>query len=300
LYRYRVAQAEPGLLRASGGVQIRADGGLSLLQKADLIVVPGWRDHAEPPPKQLVVALQRAHARGAQLLSLCTGAFVLAASALLDRRAATTHWRYLKSFSERFPNVEPRADVLYVDQGSIVTSAGSAAAIDACLHVVRQHHGARIANLVARTMVTPPHRNGNQAQFVITPVVSSSEGGLGQVLDWARTRLGRPLRIADLASRAAMSERTFLRKFVAQVGMTPKAWLCRERVMAAQAMLETTPKQLDAIAQSVGFGSTTTLRDAFRRTIGTSPSGHRAHFRGKTSNTPKRRAQDALTPRRSP
>jgi AraC family transcriptional activator FtrA len=276
LYRFRVAQAEPGVLRSRGGLQLRADGGLRLLNGADLVIVPGWR--GAEAPDALLRALRRAHERGAQLLSICTGAFVLAEAGLLDGLAATTHWRYVAAFRQRFPKVDWRADVLYVDADSILTSAGSAAGIDACLHVVRRHHGSAVANLVARTMVTPPHRQAGQAQFIPMPVGPATRSGLGPVLDWARARLDGPLRVADMAGRAAMSERNFLRRFSAQVGIGPKEWLRRERVAAAQALLERSSQRLDAVAQAVGFGSASALRAAFRETVGVPPTLHRRQF----------------------
>jgi AraC family transcriptional regulator, transcriptional activator FtrA len=187
LYQYQVAQAEPGQLRTAGGVAIRADGNLKLLRRADVIVIPGWRDHRDEPPSSVLDALRAAHRRGARLLSICTGAFVLAATGLLDGRRATTHWRYADAFRSRFPDVTLLADVLYVDEGDILTSAGSAAGIDACLHVVRSDYGTDIANLIARTMVTPPHRAAGQAQFVPAPVPSRDIHGVSPVMDWARS-----------------------------------------------------------------------------------------------------------------
>jgi len=283
LYRYRVAQAERGRLRSrdGGGVQLRAEGGLELLEGADLVIVPGWRDVEETPPDRLLRALVAAHRRGARLMSICSGAFVLAATGILDGRVATTHWRYAQAFSRRFPRVVLKPDVLYVDQGDVITSAGSAAGIDACLHVVRQDHGAEVANLVARTMVTPPQRDATQAQFVPRPVPPDNAAAMAPVMEWARRRLAEPLRIADLARRAAMSERSFLRHFTQQVGLTPKQWLRRERVAAAQDLLERGRLPLEIVASRVGFGSAHTLRAAFRDTIGTPPTRHRRWF-GRT------------------
>ena len=276
LYLFRIVQADPGVLRARGGLQLRTNGGLRLLGSADVVIIPGWRGTVVPDA--LLRALRRAHQRGAELLSICTGAFVLAEAGLLDGRAATTHWRYVPAFRERFPAVDWRPDVLYVDAGSILTSAGSAAGIDACLHLVRRHHGSAVANLVARTMVTPPHRQAGQAQFIPMPIGPTSRSGVGPVLDWARENLNRPLRISDLADRAAMSERNFLRRFSAQVGIGPKEWLRRERVAAAQALLERSSQRLEAVAQAVGFGSASALRTAFRETVGVSPAMHRRQF----------------------
>jgi putative intracellular protease/amidase len=197
-------------LTAAGGLEVRAHGGLDLLRRADLVVVPGWRDHRELPPPELLEAIYAAHRRGTRLLSICSGAFVLAATGLLDGRSATTHWRYAQVFRSRFPHVRLLADVLYVDEGDIVTSAGSAAGIDACIHVVRCDYGADIANLVARTMVTPPHRTGGQAQFVPAPIAPRETFAVSPVMDWARARLDQPLRVVDLAKKAAMSERSFV------------------------------------------------------------------------------------------
>jgi AraC family transcriptional regulator, transcriptional activator FtrA len=278
LYRFRVARAEPGALRAAGGLRIEVDGGLHLLRRAGLVIVPGWRDVHEQPPEQLLRALRRAHSRGAQLMSICSGAFVLAATGLLDGRAATTHWRYAEAFRRRFPAVLLQPDVLYVDHGDVLTSAGSAAGIDACLHVVRRDHGPQVANLVARTMVTPPQRDATQAQFVPRPVPAEAGHGIAPVLDWARLHLARPIRVAELAGRAAMSQRTFLRRFSDQVGMTPAEWLRRERVAAAQELLESTPERIEQVAARVGFGSAAALRAAFGDIVGAPPSSYRKLF----------------------
>ena len=284
LYRFRMAQAEPGVLRSRGGVSIQTQGGLRLLNGASLIIVPGWRDHREAPGTEMLRALRRAHERGSRLLSICTGAFVLAAAGVLDGRSATTHWRYAQAFRERFPKVNLRPEVLYVDEGSVITSAGSAAGIDACLHVVRRDHGSAVANTVARTMVTPPHRAGGQAQFIPSPVAEDEDGAMAPVMDWARGRLHQPLRMCDLAARAAMSERSFLRHFSAQVGMGPKEWMRRERVALAQRLLERSGKGLETVADEVGFGSVTALRAAFRDIAGGPPTQHRRQFRTPTSD----------------
>lgn len=280
LYRFRVARAETGLLRSRGGLRIQVDGGLRLLRSAQLIIVPGWRNHLETPPRELLDAIASAHRRGSQLMSICTGAFVLAAAGVLDGRCATTHWRYAQVFRDRFPNVTLRPDVLYVDEGDVITSAGSAAGIDACLHVVRRDHGSRIANVIARTMVTPPHRDGTQAQFVPQPLPLQVSHSVAPAMEWARRHLSDSLRVADMAARAAMSQRTFLRHFMQQVGLGPKDWLRRERVASAQLLLETSRIGLDAVAQRAGFGSVETMRTAFRDIVGAPPSRHRALFGG--------------------
>lgn len=279
LYRYQVAQAEPGLLRTTGGFRMRCDAGLELLRQAHCIVIPGWRDVNERPPQRLLDALKAAYARGACLLSICSGAFVLAATGLLDGRPATTHWRYVQALRSMYPQVRVDPDVLYVDDGRIVTSAGSAAGIDACLHLVRRDYGAEVANIVARTMVCSPHRNGGQAQFIPAPLAARAQSGLSPVLDWARGHLGEPISIPHLAKRAAMSERTFLRRFGEQVGTTPKAWLTHQRVFAAQKLLETTQSSLEDIASACGFGSISAFRLAFRSEAGIPPSVYRERFK---------------------
>jgi AraC family transcriptional activator FtrA len=279
LYRFRIAQGEPGVLRSRGGLSIQSQGGLRLLNGASLIIVPGWRDHRETPGPQLLRALRAAHDRGSRLLSICTGAFVLAAAGVLDGRSATTHWRYAQAFRERFPAVDLLPEVLYADEGDVITSAGSAAGIDACLHVVRKDYGSAVANIVARTMVTPPHRAGGQLQYIPSSVAIDEGGSLAPVMDWARSRLHRPLRMGDLAARAAMSERSFLRHFRAQVGMGPMEWLRRERVAVAQQLLERSAKRLETVADEAGFGSVTALRTAFREIAGGPPTQHRRQFR---------------------
>lgn len=292
LYRFRVAQAEPGVLRAPGGLRIQASGGLRLLRGADLVVVPGWRDHRETPSAELLAALKAVHRRGTRMLSICTGAYVLAAAGLLDRRSATTHWRFTADFRERFPLVDLKPDVLYVEDGNIITSAGSAAGIDACLHVVRKDHGVSVANIVARTMVTSAHRGGGQVQFVPAPVPRNEHAQMAPVLDWARERLHQPLRVNELAERAAMSERSFLRHFTAQLGIGPMEWIRRERVGLAQQQLEHTDKRLEAVADAVGFGSVAAMRAAFRDLVGSAPTEHRKQFRGMPSGWSRRRRVD--------
>lgn len=280
-YRFRIIQGEPGVLRAKGQLRLQAEAGLRALGAADLIVVPGWRNHGESPPEPLLAALRKAHQRGARLLSLCTGAFVLAAAGVLDGRRATTHWRFSEAFRARFPNVELQPDVLYVDEGDVVSSAGSAAGIDACLHVVRKDHGAEVANLLARTMVTSPHREASQAQFVAAPVARQPNGAMSPLMDWTRQHLHQPLRVSELADRAAMSERNFLRHFTAQVGMGPKQWLRHERVRLAQGLLEGGDQPLAVVAERSGFATVSALRAAFLDVVGVPPSSHRKQFRAR-------------------
>jgi AraC family transcriptional regulator, transcriptional activator FtrA len=265
-------------MRATGGVTLRATAGLEAFSRAATIVIPGWCDAAAPPPPRLLDALRRAHKRGARLVSICSGVFVLAAAGVLDGKRATTHWRYASQLAERYPAVQVDPDVLYIDEGNVLTSAGSAAGIDLLLHIVRLDYGAAIANQVARRLVVPPHRDGGQAQYVSAPVRESGERGLAPLLDWARRHLQQPLAIAQLARRAAMSERNFARRFRAETGTTPHRWLTHERLLAAQRLLETTDDSIDRIAEAVGLQTAPTLRHHFRRIFHTSPAVYRRRF----------------------
>jgi AraC family transcriptional activator FtrA len=226
----------------------------------------------------LITALRQAHARGARLLSICSGVFVLAATGLLDGRGATTHWRYTAELAERFPNILVDPDVLYVDSGQLITSAGSAAGIDACLHLVARDFGTQVANSVARRLVMSPQRTGGQAQFIPTPVSPTPRSDLSRVMQWARERLHEPLEVRELASEAAMSERTFLRRFTEATGMPPKAWLQHERLGRARELLESTNQNTDQIAQRCGYRSVESFRVAFRSVVGVPPSVYRERF----------------------
>ena len=289
-YRFAVVAADSGKLHATGGVTLEAASSLHTLSRARTIVVPGWRNRAEAPPPELVAALRRAHARGARLLSICSGVYVLAATGLLDGRRVTTHWRYAEDLARRYPAVRVDPNVLYVDEGNILTSAGSAAGIDACLHLVARDFGWRVANAVARRLVTTPHRAGGQAQFIRTPLPDASGSAVASVMEWARQNIARPLRIRDLARRAAMSERTFLRRFVDAAGTTPKVWLQHERIARAQDLLESSDRPLDHIAESCGYQSAETFRSVFRARVGISPAAYRRQFRPRRQKTPPARA----------
>ncbi len=278
-YDFRVAAVEPGPLRGLGGITIEAAGGLDLLDRAGTIVVPGWRDPDEMPPEGLSSKLRKAHAAGARILSLCSGAFVLAAAGLLNGRRATTHWRYAAALAARYPEVTVDADVLYVDEGNVLTSAGSAAAIDLCLHLVRRDRGAIVANTVARRLVVQPHRSGGQKQFIESPVAESPQDGLAAVLDGIRSRIEEPHTVSSMARTASLSSRTFLRRFSKQTGTTPHRWLVSERVRRAQDLLETTDLPLDLIAEASGFSDSQLLRLHFRRLVGNPPSAYRKMFR---------------------
>ena len=277
-YRFSVCSLEGAPVRATGGVRVTATSGLRALRGGETIVIPGWRDPDEIPPAALLNALRRAHDRGARLMSICSGVFVLAAAGLLDGKRATTHWMYADRLRQRYPRIRLEPDVLYVDEGSILTSAGSAAGIDLCLHVVRSDYGAEIANQVARRLVVPPHRDGGQAQYVRDPIRKEGVTGLAATLDWAVSRLRSGLTVEDLARRAGMSMRTFARRFVDETGTTPHRWLTHQRLIGAQRRLEGRNDSIDEVAEAVGFETAETLRFHFRRAFGVSPTSYRKRF----------------------
>lgn len=283
-YRLRVCAAEPGRIRTKAGFSITAGFGLETVRRAGTVIVPAWRNIEETPPADLLDALREAHRRGGRIASLCSGAFVLGHAGLLDGRRATTHWMYSARFAEMFPRVTLDPDVLYVDEGSVLSSAGTGASIDLCLHMVRCDHGARVANLFARRMVVPPHRDGGQAQFVEAPLPAAPhDGRLEETMAWAVRHLNEPLSVDALAARASMSPRTFARRFRAAAGTTPLRWLLLQRVAAAQELLETTDLGIDRIAEESGLGSAANLRLHFRRERLTSPSAYRRTFSGRES-----------------
>ncbi|MER7790185.1 helix-turn-helix domain-containing protein [Streptomyces sp. NPDC097640] len=281
---YRVVVCGPGAVRV-GRFRLEPDHGLDQLPRADTVIVPGWADVDVDPPADLVDAVRAAHEAGARVASLCTGAFVLAAAGLLDGRRATTHWAHTEVLAARYPRVEVDPDVLYVDNGSVLTSAGKAAAMDLCLHLVRLDHGSSIANTVARRLVVPPHRDGGQAQFVTTPVPAPDNHPLAELFPWVMERLDHPLTVEDLARRARMSSRNLGRHFRAVTGTTPLQWLLTQRIRHAQELLETTDDSVDAIAAATGMGTATTLRRHFNRTVGVPPDTYRRTFRSRTGPT---------------
>lgn len=276
-YTHEIVGIEPGPYRA-GGVSVAASHDLSRLQHAGLIVVPGWRGAKMPVPEPLVEALRTAHARGARIATLCSGVFVPARAGLLDGRRATTHWRYAETLRAEFPGIEVEPDILYSEDGNLLTAAGSAAGIDLCLHIVRQDFGAEIANTVARRLVLPAHRDGGQAQFVARPVAKERRGRIGPLLDTLRGRLDEDWSIARMAALAMLSERTLIRHFNEATGLSPLTWLITERVERTKELLETTDFGLDAIAEASGFRSQETLRHHFRAKTGVSPSAFRRSF----------------------
>lgn len=277
-YDFEVCSLERGPIRASGGILVEARRGLRSLQRAGTIVIPGWRNADEPPPPSLLGALRKAHAEGARLVSICSGVFVLAATGLLDGKRATTHWRYVDRLMSRFPKIRVEPDVLYVDEGNILTSAGSAAGIDLGLHIVRRDYGAEIANEIGRRLVMPPHREGGQAQYVRDPIRSATAGGLAPLMQWAESHLDKALRIEDLAQRALMSPRTFARRFREQTGTTPHQWLMHQRLLLAQRRLEETSETIEQVAETAGLQTAATLRQYFSRVLGTTPSAYRRQF----------------------
>lgn len=278
-YRFAVAGVDEGELRATGGIRILADGDLSLLECADLILVPGWRGIDAAVPDALCDALRRASARGCQLLSICSGVFVLAATGLLNGRKATTHWRYIEALKTRYPAIDVIEDVLYQDEGDILTSAGSAAGIDLCLHVVRRDYGMEAANRVARRLVIPPHRDGSQTQQLSRPVAQLRESQrLGQLFDFLHQHLALAHTVDSLARRVGMSQRTFLRRFQDATGTTPTRWLLNERLLRAKDYLENSKLSIDNIAEQTGFGQAATLRHHFRQHYALSPARYRKQF----------------------
>jgi transcriptional regulator GlxA family with amidase domain len=262
-----------------GRFRLEPDCGLDQLARADTVIVPALADVDEDPPADLVEAVRAAHEAGARVVSLCTGVFVLAAAGLLDGLRATTHWAHTDQLAARYPRVTVDPDVLYVDNGSVLTSAGKAAAMDLCLHLVRRDHGSAIANIAARRLVVAPHRTGGQAQFIATPVPAQDDHPLADLLPWVMRRLDQPLTVEDLARQANMSSRHLTRHFHAITGATPLQWLLIQRIRRAQEMLETTDHSVDTIAAAAGMGTATTLRRHFHRTVGVPPGTYRRTFR---------------------
>ncbi|NUT36079.1 MAG: helix-turn-helix domain-containing protein [Hamadaea sp.] len=282
-YELRLCASPDGPIQTAMG--LRADNlhGLDALVAADTVIVAAMaRPYQIAPPPPLVDAVRAAHARGARIAAICSGAYVLAESGLLDGRPATTHWMYAAEFGDRFPAVKLDPDVLYVDDGEILTSAGTGAGIDLCLHLVERDFGAAVANAVARRMVVPPHRDGGQAQYVAAPHPGSANPGLGPVLDWARARLDQPLTVADLAERARLGPRTFVRRFAETTGTSPLRWLTTERIRLAQQLLETTDEPVERIAHRTGFGTAANLRQHFGRAVGVAPQTYRRVWRARS------------------
>ena len=278
-YAFSVCSEVPGTVPSTTGFSLHAPHGLDALTAADTVVVPGYAPH-EPPAPSVLDALRAAAARGTRVVSVCTGAFALAAAGLLDGRKATTHWQNAAELAARHPNIDVDPDVLYVDDGAVATSAGVAAGIDLCLHVVRRDHGEQAAARIARRMVVAPHRDGSQAQFLQRPLPAAGDG-LASTCSWALDRLTEPLTVAELARHAGWAPRTFARRFVAETGTSPLRWLTAQRLLEARRLLETTDLPIDQVAARSGLGTAANLRLHLARDTATTPTTYRHAYRGR-------------------
>ncbi|GAA5201725.1 transcriptional regulator FtrA [Rugosimonospora acidiphila] len=282
-YELSVCAERPGPVRVIGGASLSTPHGLETFAAAQTVIVAGVSDVGADPSPELVAALRRAHRRGARIMSICSGAFALAGAGLLDGRPATTHWRYAERFRHRHPAVDLDPDVLYIDDGTVLTSAGSAAGLDLCLHVVRRDYGAAIANAVARRLVIQPHRDGGQAQFIEAPMVEDpSDDRVAASMAWALAHLAETITVDTLAGRAHLSARSYLRHFARATGTTPIRWLIGQRIQASLALLETTGTPIEKIAEVVGFDTAVTYRHHFAQRMRTSPSAYRRAFHAVT------------------
>jgi transcriptional regulator GlxA family with amidase domain len=277
-YRVTICAPEAGPVRTTSGFEVVAQHGLDALPRADTVIVPGFSPNLRRPAEPVLEALRRAHAGGRRIVSICTGAFALAAAGLLDGRRATTHWRHAGELAALYPAVDVDPGVLYVDEGSVLTSAGVAAGLDLCLHLVRLDHGTAVANAIARRVVVAPHRDGGQAQYIDRPLAPAGDTTLQATRSWALARLREPLSVALLARHAGFSERTFARRFHAETGTTPLQWLLAQRVIAARELLECSDASIDDVADRCGFGTAASLRAHFRRHVATTPTDYRRAF----------------------
>lgn len=282
VYDFAIASAEgPTLGTHVAGFTVSTPHGLDRLDEADLVVVPAGDTYAvRDYPPALLDALRRAVERGARVLSVCSGVFVLGAAGLLDGRRCAVHWHHAEALGRQYPRAIVEPDVLYVDEDPVITSAGTAAGIDACLHLVRKEHGPEVANAIARRMVVPPHRDGGQAQYIERPLPRSPCDTVGEVLVWMQQHLDEEVTVEQLAARAHMSPRTFARRFQQETGTTPYRWILRQRVLLAQELLESSDETMDAVAGRTGFGNAAALRHQFVRSLGTTPQAYRRTFRG--------------------
>jgi len=278
-FDFGLVSEAPGVLRTDTGIPITVEHGLERMARSDIISITAWELFSRVPSPALLDAFREAYARGATIISHCTGAFVLAQAGLLDGKRVTTHWKYAGELAARFPSVTVDPSVLYVDNGQVITGAGTAAGVDTLLHLVRREWGAAAANALAREMVVPPHRDGGQAQFIDAPVPACEDDLLGAVLEWATGHLAEDISVDVLARRALMSPRSFARRFKATTGTTPHAWLLGQRLSAAEALLEETDAPVEEIARLVGFGTAAGLREQFARRRGVSPRAYRQTFR---------------------
>lgn len=278
-YRLLVCGDKSGLVMTMSGFNIEITHDLSALERADTVIMPAWRDPDERAPETLLDALRGARLRGARMVGLCLGTFVLAEAGLLDDRTAATHWAWSDEFAARFPRVTLNRDAIYVEDNGILTSAGTAAAIDCCLQLIRSDHGAEIANRIARRLVVAPQRNGNQAQYIEQPLpVSNGNDPFSLALDWAIAHLNQHQSLDTLAAKAGMSRRNFTRRFKDKTGTTFSRWILTHRLNASQRLLETSDKSVDRIADIVGFGSTVSFRQHFTRAFSITPSAYRRQF----------------------
>jgi transcriptional regulator GlxA family with amidase domain len=283
VYDFALCTTDGGPVGTSSGFQIVPHAGLSRLDEADLVVVPAYsaRDQA---PRAVLDALRRANDRGARLLSVCSGAFLLAEAGLLDDRRCTTHWKYADELAARFPRARVECNSLYVTDGNVLTSAGTAAGIDACLHLIRQEHGSALATKLARRMVVPPHRDGGQAQYIEAPIPRTPQAPtLEPVLTWLIGNLDRQVTVDELAARAHMAPRTFARRFRAETGTTPHDWITNQRVLLARRLLEEPELSIEAVAARAGFGDAAAMRHHFTRRMGATPQGYRTTFRTRAA-----------------
>jgi transcriptional regulator GlxA family with amidase domain len=279
VFDFTICTDVPGPVRSDTGLTVLVEHGLDKLATADLLLITGWESLDDDPTPQVVQALRDAYDRGAVIASHCTGAYVLAATGLLDGRRATTHWRYADAIAERYPMVRLEPEVLYIDEGQLVTGAGSASGIDLSLHLLRREYGAAVATAVARDLVVPPHRDGGQAQYLAAPVPDAcSDSRLTEVISWARANLHEPLSVEQLAARALMSPRSFARHFKAATGATPHSWLLSQRLVRAEELLETADLPVEEVARRAGFGTAAALREQFVRRRGVPPRDYRRAF----------------------
>jgi transcriptional regulator GlxA family with amidase domain len=278
-FEFAICSARRGQLHTDLGVPVVLDHGPEAITEADLILILPADSYLDPPPARVIDALRAAHERGATLAAHCLGVFGLAATGLLDDLPVTTHWQYADQLTATYPRVQVRPEALYLDHGDIVTGAGAAAGIDMCLHLVRRDHGAALANSIARILVTPPHRDGGQQQFITSPLPDTSNADrLTDLISWARKNLERPLSLDDMAARALMSRRSFVRRFKTVTGTTPHAWLLNERLNRAEELLETTTLSVEQVAEQIGYRSASVFREQFTSRRGIPPRDYRRTF----------------------
>jgi len=273
-----VCGTRAGAIGTPDGFGLRIKNGLGALDGADIVIVPGRFPYNTPPPREVITALRAAHARGAVVASICVGAFILAHAGLLDGRRATTHWAYCDELAQTFPAIDVEPEPLYIDEGQILTSAGLAAGLDLCLHLVRRERGAAAAARLARWNVLAPHREGGQAQFIPAPAPPASVGALGPTLEWAGRHLHESLPVARLAAHACVSERTLIRRFRSELGTTPKRWLLEQRIARARELLETTTLDIETIARASGLPSAPSLREHLRSRTSLTPTAYRRTY----------------------